>query len=73
VRKRAPEGRQFYQIYFQMPGEAEQEFDVDPKRTLRMFLYSRSGSIPKEQKWRYMFRVKEKALDGCVDPKKLPA
>jgi len=38
-----------------------------------MFLYSLSGSIPKEHKWRYMFGVEEKALDGCVDPKQLPA
>src|ERR1700693_3319894 len=56
-----------------MPGVAEKEFDADPKRTLRMFLYSLSGSIPKEHKWRYMFGVNEKALDGCVDPKQLAA
>jgi pimeloyl-ACP methyl ester carboxylesterase len=30
-------------------------------------------TIPKEHKWRYMFGVNEKALDGCVDPKQLPA
>ena len=66
-------GQQFYQTYFQIPGVAEKEFDADPKRTLRMFLYSLSGSIPKEHKWRYMFGVNEKALDGCVDPKQLPA
>ena len=53
MRKRAPAGQQFYQTYFQTPGVAEKEFDVDPKRTLRMFLYSLSGSIPKEHKWRY--------------------
>ena len=40
MRKRAPEGQQFYETYFQMPGVAEKEFDADPKRTLRMFLYS---------------------------------
>jgi hypothetical protein len=43
-----PAGQQFYQTYFQMPGMAEKEFDADPKRTLRMFLYSLSGTIPKE-------------------------
>lgn len=73
MRKRSPEGQQFYQTYFQTPGIAEKEFDADPKRTLRIFLYSLSGSIPKEHKWRYMFGVNEKALDGCVDPKQLPA
>jgi pimeloyl-ACP methyl ester carboxylesterase len=40
IRKRAPEGQQFYQTYFQMPGVAEKELDADPKRTLCMFLYS---------------------------------
>ena len=73
MRKRAPAEQQFYQTYFQMPGVAEKEFDAEPKRTLRMFLYSLSGSIPKEHKWRYVFGVNEKALDGCVDPKQLPA
>ncbi|MGA2118478.1 MAG: alpha/beta hydrolase [Bryobacteraceae bacterium] len=73
MRRRAPTEQQFYQTYFQMPGAAEKEFDADPKRTLRMFLYSLSGSIPKEHKWRYMFGVNEKALDGCVDPEQLPA
>jgi hypothetical protein len=38
-----------------------------------MFLYSLSGSIPKEHKWRYMFGVSEEALDGCADPEQLPA
>jgi pimeloyl-ACP methyl ester carboxylesterase len=73
MRKRAPAGQQFYQTYFQTPGVAEKEFDADPMRTLRMLLYSLSGSIPKEHKWRYMFGVNEKALDGCTDPKQLPA
>jgi hypothetical protein len=35
-----------------------------PKRMLRMFLYSLSGSIPKEHKSRYMFGVNEQALDS---------
>jgi hypothetical protein len=72
MRRRAPAEQQFYQTYFQIQGVAEQEFDADPKRTPRMFLYSLSGSIPKEHKWRYMFGVNEKAPDGCVDPKQLP-
>ena len=73
MRKRAPAEQQFYQTYFQTPRVAEKEFEADPKRALRMFLYSLSGSIPKEHKWRYVFGVNEKALDGCVDPKQLPA
>jgi hypothetical protein len=63
----------FDQSYFQTRGVAEKGYDADPKPTQRMFLYSVSGSIPKENKWRYVFGVNEKALDGCVDPKQLPA
>jgi pimeloyl-ACP methyl ester carboxylesterase len=73
MRRGAPAAQQFYQTYFQTPGIAEKEFDADPKRALRMFLYSLSGSIPKGHKWRYMFGLNEEVLDGCVDPKQLPA
>jgi pimeloyl-ACP methyl ester carboxylesterase len=73
MRRRVPLGQQFYQTYFQMPRTAEKEFAADPKRTLRMFLYSLSGSIPNGHKWRYVFGENEKVLDGCVDPKQLPA
>src|SRR5579863_7108918 len=68
-----PPGKQFYMTYFQKPGVAEKEFEADPKRTLRMLLYSLSGSIPKEHKWRYVFDLDGKASDGCTDPKELPA
>jgi hypothetical protein len=51
---------------------AEKEFAADPKRTLRMFLYSLSGSIPKEHKWRYVFGENEGA-GRLRDPKQLPA
>jgi pimeloyl-ACP methyl ester carboxylesterase len=73
MRRRVPAGQQFYQIYFQTPGVAEKEFESDPKRTFRMVFYSLSGSIPKERKWRYVFRVDQKVLDGLTDPKELPA
>jgi pimeloyl-ACP methyl ester carboxylesterase len=73
MRKRVPDGQQFYQTYFQEPGVAERELEADPKRSLRMLLYSLSGSIPKEHKWRYVFGLNEKALDGCTDPAQLPA
>jgi pimeloyl-ACP methyl ester carboxylesterase len=73
MRLRAPAGQQFYQTYFQTPGVAEKEFESDPKRTFRMVFYSLSGSIPKEHKWRYVFGLDQKALDGFTDPKELPA
>jgi pimeloyl-ACP methyl ester carboxylesterase len=73
MRRRVPAQQQFYQTYFQMPGVAEKEFDADPKRTLRMFLYSLAGSIPKEHKWRYVFGTKEQALGRLHGPKQLPS
>jgi len=45
--RRVPAGQQFYQTYFQTPGVAEKELGADPKRSLRMLLYSLSGSIPR--------------------------
>jgi pimeloyl-ACP methyl ester carboxylesterase len=42
--RRAPADQQFYQTYLQTPGMAGKEFDAETKRTLRMFLYSFSGS-----------------------------
>lgn len=68
-----PPGKQFYMTYFQKPGVAEKEFESDPNRALRMLLYSASGSIPKEHKWRYIFDQDEKVLDTLSDPKQLPA
>jgi hypothetical protein len=65
--RRVPEGTQLYQWYFQQPGVAEQELEADPKRSLRMVLYSTSGSIPKQHKVRYIFGLDEKLLDGCTD------
>jgi len=73
IRRGMPPGKQFYMTYFQEPGVAEKELEADPKRTMRMLLYCVSGSIPKEHKWRYIFGTNEKALDGCTDPKQLPA
>lgn len=34
----------FYMLYFQTPGVAEHELQKDPRRTLRMLLYSASGA-----------------------------
>lgn len=38
---------QFYQLYFQKPGEAEAEFERDPRRTIRQLLYWGSGDPPR--------------------------
>ena len=38
----------FYQLYFQTPGVAEAELGRDPRDTIRRFLYSASGDVPRE-------------------------
>jgi pimeloyl-ACP methyl ester carboxylesterase len=72
-RRRVPQGTQFYVTYYQEPGVAEKVLDADPKRTLRMWLYSSSGGTPLEHKARYTFGMNETALDGRTEPKQLPA
>ena len=42
-------GRFFYQEYFQEPGVAEAELDVDLRRTLGSVLYALSGDIPRDE------------------------
>ena len=72
-RRRVKPGEQFYITYYQPPGVAEKVMDADPKRTLRMWLYSSSGGVPSEQKARYTFGINETALDGRSEPQTLPA
>ena len=43
--------RFMYILYFQEPGKAERELDADPEGTMRMMLYSASGSMPRDEKW----------------------
>jgi pimeloyl-ACP methyl ester carboxylesterase len=71
-RRRAPAGQVYYQTYYQQPG-VESELDADPMRSMRMILYSTSGSIPKQDQTRYTFGVNEKLLDARSEPKQLPA
>jgi pimeloyl-ACP methyl ester carboxylesterase len=40
------ETHQFYQLYFQKPGDAEAEFERDVKRTISMLLFGASGDVP---------------------------
>jgi pimeloyl-ACP methyl ester carboxylesterase len=72
MKMRMPPGLVFYQTYFQTPGVAEKDLEVDPRKSMRMLLYSASGSIPKEHKWRYVMKANEKALDTMTDPPALP-
>lgn len=72
-RRRVPQGRQFYVTYYQVAGVAEKLMEADPKRTLRMWLYSSSGGVPQAHKARYTFDLNETALDGRTEPERLPA
>ena len=59
-----PEGMQSYQTYYQQPG-AEKVLDADPKRTLRIWLYSSSGGTRQEHKARLYVRAER---DGARRP-----
>jgi pimeloyl-ACP methyl ester carboxylesterase len=64
---------QFYQLYFQEPGQAEAELEADVHQTMRLLLYSASGNPPPEKRWRLLFGPSEKLLDTCTLPETLPA
>jgi epoxide hydrolase A/B len=61
----------FYILYFQEPGKAERELGADPKRTMRMLLYSASGSLPADTVPRVLPKTSG-FLDQMYEPPKLP-
>lgn len=64
--------RFMYVLYFQEPGKAERELEADPERTMRMLLYSASGSLPPGESWRLDLPKSAGFLDGMTDPETLP-
>jgi pimeloyl-ACP methyl ester carboxylesterase len=61
----------FYIDYFQQVGVAEKELEADPRRSLKLILYSASGDAPPAPG----FAGKPKGaglLDGMNEPEKLP-
>ncbi|WP_454256149.1 alpha/beta fold hydrolase [Pseudomonas sp. Marseille-Q8238] len=64
-------GRFNYILYFQQPGEAEQELDADIPRTLRLMMHNSSAAVPKD-----LFLQDKPAgamlFDGMQDPGELP-
>ena len=70
--KRIARDNQFYQLYFQEPGRAEQEFEQDVYLTLRKLLFSGSGDIALDQRPNYFFGKDQGLLDICVSPNELP-
>lgn len=65
-------GGRFYQLYFQEPGKAEAELDPDPRRALRMLLYSLAGDPPPAERWRFVFGKHEGIMDSGTVPESLP-
>lgn len=67
---RAAFGKDHYMVYFQEPGVADKEMDADPRRTLRMSLYTLSGNAPQAPPI-----VPEGGgfLDYCQEPDELPS
>lgn len=72
VMRRMAGDKQFYQLYFQEPGKAERELDADVRRSVLMFLYSASGSVAPDQRWRFLFDRDETLLDTGTVPDVLP-
>lgn len=62
-----------YILYFQEPGKAERELERDTTRTMRMLLYSASGSVPREQVAVRSIPKTAGFLDAMLEPPKLPA
>jgi pimeloyl-ACP methyl ester carboxylesterase len=66
---RAGLGDGFYILYFQEPGVADQELNADPRRTLRMLLYSASADAPQRAP---IVPPGGGFLDYCQEPALLP-
>ena len=64
--------QEFYQLYFQEPGEAEAELEADVRTTMLKVLYSGSGDPPPEQRWRPFFPKSGKFLGTSSLPATLP-
>jgi pimeloyl-ACP methyl ester carboxylesterase len=71
--KRTAGDKQFYQLYFQVPGQAERELEADVRGTMRRLLYSGSGDPPPDKRWRFLYNKSERLLDTCSEPGLLPA
>lgn len=63
-------GEGYYMIYFQQPGVADEELNRDPRRSLRMMLYSASGEAPQHEP---IVPAGGGVLDYLTEPERLPA
>ncbi|MEU0498418.1 alpha/beta hydrolase [Mycobacterium sp. NPDC006124] len=69
--------RDYYRLYFQEPGVAEDEIGADLDRFVRSFLYTASGDIVSDgvhqSAWEGHFPKGERLVDQLVVPERLPA
>jgi pimeloyl-ACP methyl ester carboxylesterase len=63
-------GQMFYQLYFQEPGKADEEFAKDPRHSLLRMFAGAAGSV--QEKWRYLFLPGETFLDTLPKANGLP-
>jgi pimeloyl-ACP methyl ester carboxylesterase len=61
-----------YLVYYQQPGVAEAEFEVDIRKTLRTIYFVVSGDAP-EGLWLVKKPATAKHLDGLPDPERFPS
>ena len=69
---RTTTGKRYYHDYFQDRGAPDAQMNADIRKTLRMLLYSVSGSAPAEERWRILVNPGETIIDTMSDPKQLP-
>jgi pimeloyl-ACP methyl ester carboxylesterase len=62
----------WYMVYFQKPGVAEAELEVDIRKSLRMIYFAASGDAPPGL-WFVQKPSSAKFLDGLIDPPSLPS
>ncbi len=69
--------REYYRLYFQEPGVAEAELEVDVDHTLRAILYTFSGDIVADgvhkKGWDGYFPMGDSFVDHLVRPARLPS
>lgn len=66
-------GENFYIVYFQRPGVAENELERDVRATVRRMLYTASGDAPSEARWGPVIPKDRGFLDVTIDPETLPS
>ncbi len=76
MRETAGPDREYYRLYFQEPGVAEENMEADVERTVRGFLYSISGDVVTDgvfdRGWDGYFPVGQDFMQQLVVPEVLP-